>query len=42
MEIGEPLRSIIVEPLELPINEPQDDLEPIAAEPDAEGEPVSK
>lgn len=42
MQIGEPLRTIVVEPLEPPVNEPQADLEPIAPQPDAEGEPVAK
>lgn len=33
MQIGEPLRTIIVEPLELPVNEP-------SAEPEPEPEPL--
>ena len=42
MQIGEPIRIIIVEPLELPIGEPQKWPEPIAAEPDPEEEPATK
>lgn len=40
MKIGEPLRTIVVEPLEPAVNEPQErpELEPIAPEPDPEGE----
>ena len=33
MQIGEPLRTIIVEPLELPIDEPQCQPEPEQPEP---------
>ena len=44
MQIGEPLRAIVVEPLELPVNEPQEgpELEPIAPESDPEGDPATK
>lgn len=42
MQIGEPLRTIVVEPLYLPLNDPQDQPEPIAPEPDPEGEPATK
>ena len=34
MQIGEPLRTIIVEPLELPVGEPENQPEPIAPEPE--------
>jgi hypothetical protein len=38
MQIGEPLRTIIVEPLELPVNDPatESDHEPLKAELDPE------
>lgn len=42
MQIGEPLRILIVEPLELPVNPSPSPLQPIAPEPDPEGEPASK
>lgn len=42
MQIGEPLRTIVVEPLEVPVNQPQKQPEPIAPAPDPEGEPVAK
>lgn len=42
MQIGEPVRIIVVEPLEHPVREPQDWPEPIATEPDPEEEPVKK
>jgi hypothetical protein len=42
MQIGEPLRTIIVEPLDPPLIEPQNQPEPIAPEPDPEGEPATK
>jgi hypothetical protein len=42
MQIGEPLRTIVVEPLDLPLNDPQDQPELIAPEPDSEGEPATK
>jgi hypothetical protein len=42
MQIGEPLRIIVVEPLDLPLNDPQNQPEPIAPEPDPEGEPATK
>ena len=42
MQIGEPLRTIIVEPLELPAELPQDQPEPIAPEPQREPEPATK
>ena len=43
MQIGEPLRTIVVEPLELPVNGPQQrpELEPIAPIPDPEGDPAT-
>ena len=42
MQIGEPLRTIVVEPLDLHLNDPQDQPEPIAPEPDPQGEPATK
>jgi hypothetical protein len=42
MQIGEPLRIIVVEPLELPGKGPQRRPEPIAPEPDPEEEPAKK
>ena len=42
MQIGEPLRTIIVEPLELPAELPQDQPEPIAPEPQREPEPATE
>lgn len=42
MQIGEPLRTIIVEPLELPVKEPQQQPEPTAPERIEEPEPVAK
>jgi len=43
MQIGEPLRTIIVEPLELPVNEPMcpPDPQPEPREPEPESVPVS-
>jgi hypothetical protein len=38
MQIGEPLRTIVVEPLELPVNDPQPRPEPEPA-PQSEPEP---
>lgn len=42
MKIGEPLRTVIVEPLELPVNEPPDEpeLEPEPRGPGPEPDPV--
>ena len=42
MKIGEPLRTIIVEPLELPVNAPavEPDLEPEPLEPETEPVPA--
>jgi hypothetical protein len=42
MQIGEPLRTIVVEPLDLPLNDPQNQPEPITPESDPEGEPATK
>jgi hypothetical protein len=42
VQIGEPLRTIIVEPLELPVTEPQDQPEPTAPEADLASQPVTK
>jgi hypothetical protein len=45
MQIGEPLRTIVVEPLELPVNkpavEPELEPEPLKPESDAERVPAS-
>jgi len=41
MQIGEPLRTIVVEPLELPVDDPQTRPEPEPApQPEPEPEPV--
>ncbi len=42
MQIGEPVRIIVVEPLEPPVNDPQDAPAPISPQPDTEGEPARK
>jgi len=42
MQIGEPRRTFIVEPLELPVGEPQEEPEPNAPEPEPETEPATK
>ena len=42
MQIGEPVRTIVVEPLEPPVSEPLDEPEPISTQPDTEGEPAAK
>lgn len=42
MQIGEPIRRIVVEPLAPPVNEPQKEPEPISPQPDTEGEPAPK
>jgi hypothetical protein len=44
MQIGEPLRTIIVEPLELPVKQPtgEPDPVPVLPEPDPEQEPVAQ
>ena len=39
MQIGRPLRTVVVEPLELPVREPQEPSEPSAPAPDPEPEP---
>jgi len=44
MQIGEPLRTVIVEPLELPVDEPttaQPEPEPAAPQPEPEKVPVA-
>ena len=44
MQIGEPLRTVIVEPLELPVGEPatiQPEPEPPVPQPDPENVPVA-
>jgi hypothetical protein len=43
MQIGEPLRTIVVEPLELPVNQPAGEPEPVPVpEPVPEQEPVAQ
>jgi hypothetical protein len=44
MQIGEPLRTIVVEPLELPVNQPTGEPEtfPVVAEPEPEQVPVAQ
>ena len=45
MQIGEPLRRIVVEPLDLPVNDPQTPLEPEPAplpEPEPEQVPANR
>lgn len=42
MQIGEPIRRIVVEPLAPPVNEPQKEPEQISLQPDTEGEPAPK
>jgi len=44
MQIGEPLRTIVIEPLEVPANDPEPlPIEPIAQpEPEPEQEPATK
>jgi len=42
MNIGEPLRTILVEPLELPVAEPAPDPEPEPRQPEPALEPESK
>lgn len=41
MYIGEPLRTIVVEPLELPVNEPNAEPEPEPLEPEPEQVPAT-
>ena len=41
MQIGEPLRTIIVEPLELPVNEPSFEPKPEPLEPEPEQVPAT-
>jgi hypothetical protein len=41
MQIGEPMRTIVVEPLELPVHEPEAEPEP-AYEPEPAEAPVSQ
>ena len=42
MQIGEPLRRVVVEPLELPVRGPEDQPEPIPTpEPEPEKAPVA-
>lgn len=40
MNIGEPLRTIIVEPIELPVNDPVVEPEPEPSGPESEPEPA--
>jgi hypothetical protein len=42
MQIGEPIRTIVVEPLELPVGEPQEVPHPITPETEPEPEPATK
>ncbi len=42
MQIGEPLRTIVVEPLELPIDEPQVRPAPTQSEPEPEQVPATE
>ena len=42
MQIGEPIRRIVVEPLAPPVNEPQKEPEQISQQSDTEGEPALK
>ena len=42
MKIGEPLRTFVVEPLELAFDEPHEQPEPTAPEPEPETEPATK
>jgi hypothetical protein len=42
MQIGDPLRTFVVEPLELPFDEPQEQPEPTPQEPEPETEPATK
>ena len=44
MEIGEPLRTIVVEPLELPVQQPAGEPEtvPASAQPEPDQEPVAQ
>jgi hypothetical protein len=43
MQIGEPLRTIVVEPLELPVEQPAGKLEPVyVPEPEPEQVPVAQ
>jgi len=43
MQIGEPLRTIIVEPLELAVKQPAGEPEPVVApQPEPEQEPVAQ
>jgi hypothetical protein len=43
MQIGEPLRTIVVEPLELPVNQPTGEPQPVPVpEPEPEQVPVAQ
>jgi hypothetical protein len=43
MQIGEPLRTIIVEPLELPVKQPTGETEPVLVpEPESEQTPAAQ
>jgi hypothetical protein len=42
MQIGEPLRTIVVEPLELPVQEPKEQPKPVVPERTNQPEPVTK
>ena len=40
MQIGEPLRTIVVEPLEIPVNKPSAEPEPVVEQPEPVPEQV--
>ena len=40
MQIGKPLRAIVVEPLELPVSKPENQPDPIVPEPEPQPERV--
>ena len=42
MQIGEPLRTIVVEPLEIPVNKPSAEPEPVVEQPEPEQVPVAQ
>jgi hypothetical protein len=42
MKIGEPLSTFVVEPLDLPVDEPHEQPEPTAPEPQPEAETATK
>jgi hypothetical protein len=40
MQIGEPVRTIVVEPLEIPVHKPSSEPEPVVEQPEPEPERV--